>query len=58
MLDIKFNVKTPKCEFSTSGTDAAAVTDTFKNFGQKINETDINILLRTHENQMHLIALS
>lgn len=57
MFDIKFNVETLKCEFASLVFYPAAV-DTFEIFCQKINETDINIRLRTHGNQMHLIAIS
>lgn len=52
MLSIKFNVKTPKCEFSNAATATSALelalryVDTFKTLRQKINETDINIRQR------------
>lgn len=45
MLGIKFNVETPKCEFSEAGV-ASMCRHIWKILRQKINETDINIRQR------------
>lgn len=47
MLGIKFNVETPKCEFSEAAVALRCV-DTLKILRQKINETDINIRQTVH----------
>ena len=46
MLGIKFNVKTPKCEFSEADFSCFDMSTHSKILRQKINETDINIRQR------------